>query len=264
MIEGRSYKFSHAIARKPSKSVSSGLRAEDRGGDPSPDAFRSEHDSYVSALRDTGASVTVLEPLEAFPDSVFVEDSALCVAGTAIALRPGAPSRFGETAAICPELQKSLGTVLMLPGEGIVDGGDILVTDHEALIGLSARTDNAGYEALKPVLEDLGFGVRIVQTPPEILHFKTECGLLDSETVFSTKALAATNCFDGYRIIEAPEGEEAVANLIRFNDIVFVSAGHPRTEDLLTREGYKVVALSTREAAKVDGGLSCMSLRFSV
>ena len=263
MTQGRSYTFTHAIARAPGSSVAGGLRAEDRGGDPDAAAFQSEHDAYVAALRAAGAQVTVLDPLEEFPDSVFVEDAALCLAGKAIALRPGAPSRFGETAAIRPALKAALGEVLDLPGDGFVDGGDILVSDDEAFVGLSARTDEAGYEALKSVLADLGYGIRKVHTPAEILHFKTDCGLLDSETIFATRALAATGCFEGYRVIEAPEGEEAAANLIRFNDAVFISSGYPRARDLLTDKGYKVVELSTHEAARVDGGLSCMSLRFT-
>jgi len=263
MTAGRSFTFTHAIARRPAASVAAGLRAEDHG-DPDPGAFLAEHEAYVAALRAAGAEVTVLDALEEFPDSVFVEDAALCVAGKAIALRPGAPSRFGETAALRPALQSVLGSVIDLPGEGFIDGGDILVTDSEALIGLSARTDEAGYQALKAVLGELGYSARRVNTPPEILHFKTECGLLDSGTVFSTARLAATGCFEGYRVVPACEGEEAAANLIRFNDAVFVSSGYPRTCALLRAQGYEVVELSTRQAAKVDGGLSCMSLRFSV
>lgn len=263
MTDGRSYRFTHAISRTPAHSITQGLRAADNGN-PDPAVFLAEHRAYVEALRATGADVTVLGPMEAFPDSVFVEDAALCIGGKAIALRPGAPSRFGETAAIRPALEAIIGDVINLGGEGFVDGGDILVTDHEALVGLSSRTDEAGCAALKPILASLGYGLRRVVTPPEILHFKTECGLLDAETIFSTKALAATGCFEGYQVIEAPDGEEAVANLIRFNDTVFISSGYPRTRELLAAKGYKVVDLATGEAAKVDGGLSCMSLRFSM
>lgn len=263
MTDGRSFRFTHAISRTPALSITQGLRAADKGN-PDPATFLAEHRAYVDALRATGAEVTVLDSLEDFPDSVFVEDAALCVGGKAIALRPGAPSRFGETAAIRPALEATIGDVIDLDGEGFVDGGDILVTENEALVGLSARTDVAGCAALEPILASLGYGLRQVNTPPEILHFKTECGLLDGETIFSTRALAATGCFDGYRVIEAPEGEEAVANLIRFNDTVFISSGYPRTRELLVNQGYKVVDLATGEAAKVDGGLSCMSLRFSI
>ncbi|MCY3837489.1 MAG: hypothetical protein OXH09_02360 [Gammaproteobacteria bacterium] len=86
--------------------------------------------------------------------------------------------------------------------------------------------------------------------------------MLDAETVFCTRALAATGCFGGYRIIECPEGEESAANLVRINDVVLVSAGHSRTPALLGAEGYDVAPVPTLEAAKLDGGLSCMSLRW--
>jgi len=263
MTPGASYTFTHAICRRPGLSVAHGLRDADTG-DPSPEAFAREHAAYVAALEATGAEVTVLEPLEAFPDSVFVEDPALCVAGAAILLRPGAPSRFGEREAAREALSAHFDTVIDLPEGGFVDGGDILVTGREALVGLSARTDEAGVEDLKVILDGLGVPLRIVRTPPEILHFKTECGLLDDDTIFATRALITTGCFAGYSLIECPEGEEGAANLIRFNDQVLVSEGYPETVRMLRAAGYLVTVLSTREAARVDGGLSCMSLRFSV
>ncbi len=261
--EARSWRFSHAIVRQPSLSVSAGLRTGSHA-DPDPAQFRLDHAAYVNALRDTGATIIELPPLENFPDSVFVEDPVLCLAGTAIVLRPGAPSRIGEAAAIAPSLETVFENVLHLPGEGFVDGGDLLATDHELFAGLSARTDEAGLQALTELIEPLGYPVRKVNTPPEILHFKTDCGLLDSNTIFSSRTLAATDCFDGYRVIIAPEGEEAAANLIRFNDKVMVSNGYPKTMALLAQEGYQVVPLANGEAEKIDGGLSCMSLRFSL
>lgn len=260
--EGRSYRFSHALCRRPGKSVSNGLRAADRG-DPDPAAFEAEHKEYVAALEKAGIRTTVLEPQEAFPDSVFIEDAALCVGAAAIALRPGAPTRAGEPEALRPDLTRLFGTVLDLPADGRVDGGDVLLTDTEALVGLSERTDQAGLEALAAVLSDFALSTRAVHTPPGVLHFKSDCGLLDSETIFATARLAAGGCFSGYRVLQTPAGEEAAANLIRVNDVVFLSAGHPKTAELLDRHGYRAVVLPTSEAAKVDGGLSCMSLRYA-
>ncbi len=263
MTEGRSFRFTHFLSRHPARSVVDGLR--DGGGiDPDPALFGAQHAAYVKALEDIGGPVTLLPALEQFPDSVFIEDPAICSGDTAIALRPGTVSRFGETAELRPTLLGIFDTVIDLPGDGFVDGGDVLLTDHEAFIGLSARTDQTGFNALADVLNDLGYVARKVETPPNILHFKTDCGLLDSETIFSSCTLAATDCFSGYRVIEAPEGEEAAANLIRINDVVLLSAGHPKTEELLTTHGYTVRTLDTSEAARVDGGLSCMSLRFSL
>lgn len=256
-----SYMFNHAICRRPGRSVVRGLRASD-AGDPDFHAFSREHAAYVEALADAGVEVTLLEPLEAWPDSVFVEDPALCVAGTAIILRPGAPSRFGERDAARAALRQHFDTVIDLGGDGFVDGGDILVTGREVLVGLSARTDSRGVEALSLVMNELGLPMRVIRTPPEILHFKTECGLLDDETVFCTRTLAASGCLSGYRVIECPEGEEAAANLVRVNGVVLAAAGHPGTVGLLAGEGYDVRTVSTAQAARLDGGLSCMSLRF--
>ena len=132
------------------------------------------------------------------------------------------------------------------------------------MVGLSARTDRAGVNALRPLVADLGYTLRIVDTPPDILHFKTDSSLLDAETVLATPRLAATGCFKGYRVIETAEGEGAAANAIRFNDRVFLSAGHPRTAERLDKAGFAVVELPMSQAALLDGGLSCLSLRYSL
>ncbi len=262
MSSKKSYQFSYAMCRKPSRSITDGLRALDTG-DPNYDLFCEQHKRYVAALRETGATVIELDASENYPDSVFIEDAALCSAGVAIVLRPGAPSRFGEAAQLMPELQKVFKKVLTLSGSGYVDGGDVLVTENDVFIGLSARTNQAGFDELASIVETLGYQAKQINTPKDILHFKTDCGLLDEQTVFSSAQLASTGCFKDYKVIEAPENEIAAANLIRFNDTVFISAGFPETKQLLENAGYTVTCLDTTEAAKVDGGLSCMSLRFT-
>ena len=211
-----------------------------------------------------GLEVEVLEPIKAFPDSVFVEDPALCIAGAAIVLRPGATSRFGEREHARAALGERFGRCVDLPQDGFVDGGDILVTGGEVIVGLSARTDANGARALTGVLDGLGLPARVVETPSDVLHFKSACGLLAPETVFCAEALAATGYFSEYQVIACPAGEEAAANLIRVNDTVLVSSGYPETVDLLTRHDFDVVTVPTSEAAKLNGGLSCMSLRFRV
>lgn len=260
---GSSTTFSHALCRAPAASAVNGLRAIDTGT-PDIDKFKAQHANYVSELQACGATVTVLDPLEDYPDSVFIEDAALCVGNTAIVLRPGAPSRFGEAAKLAPALQSIMQQVITLPGKGYVDGGDVLLTDNEAFIGLSARTNQAGFDGLSHVLGNLGYQSRKIYTPESILHFKTDCGLLDAETIFATETLAATGCFDGYRVLLAPAAETAAANLIRVNDTVFINSGYPETLELLQNEGYSVCELDTSEAAKLDAGLSCMSLRISL
>ncbi|MBX2825096.1 MAG: dimethylarginine dimethylaminohydrolase [Gammaproteobacteria bacterium] len=259
-----SYTFTDVIAREPGDSVIQGLRDGD-GPNPDAGAFRQQHTDYLSVLRDVGVNTLVLPVLEAFPDSVFVEDAALVFGDTAIALRPGAPTRQGEVAALLPTLQSEFKRVLSLADidpDACVDGGDILIAEQDVFAGESARTNRKGIEILSALLTELGYRLRAVNTPASILHFKTACGLLDEETVFATRALAATGCFSGYKVIEAVDDEEAAANLVRMNDWVLVASGYPATCELLEREGYRVRTVDISEAARIDGGLSCMSLRF--
>ena len=261
--QDRSFRFSHTISRLPASSITQGLRAHGQE-DPSFDEFLNQHTAYINALQQAGVETDVLPALEQFPDAVFVEDAALCLSGVAVILRPGAVSRFGEAAAIAPHLGQVFNQVIGLKGKGYIEGGDILLTDREALIGLSERTDLDGVQSIEPILTRFGYTVRIVDTPEGVLHFKSDSSLLDSETIFSTKALAAGNCFEGYRVILTPDGEEESANLIRVNDYVIMRTGFPKAKAILEREGYVVLTVDTAEAAKVDGGLSCMSLRFSL
>jgi dimethylargininase len=254
-------RFNRAIVRTPARSVVEGLSASDRGK-PTYEGVRAEHDAYIAALEAAGVAVTSLPALEVFPDSVFVEDPALTLSEGAILLRPGAPSRAGETEEIAPTLHKMFETVLQLQ-TGFADGGDVLITPHRAMIGLSNRTDRAGAEALAACLTELGRESEIVETPDDVLHFKTACSLLDEETILCTPQLAESGVFDGFRLILTPDGEEAAANALRVNDVVLVGSGFPRTIAILFELGYAVVPVPTSEIGKIDAGLSCMSLRWS-
>ncbi len=255
------FHFDCALVRSPGASVANGLRAVDRGA-PSHEGVQRELDAYVAALTAAGVRVETLPALEAFPDSLFVEDAALVFTEGAIVLRPGASTRLGEAAAIRPALRRRFERVLELTA-GFAEGGDVLVTPRQVLIGLSARTNNAGALALKALLEQLGRKSAIVTTPRGVLHFKTDCSLLDEETVLSTERLAASGVFEGYRVLLTTDGEEAAANALRVNDRVLVGAAFPRTADRLMSAGYEVVLLQNGEIALLDAGFSCLSLRWS-
>ena len=259
----QSYTFSHAITRKPATSIIAGLRAVDTGT-PDLGVMQAHHTDYIAALRATGAEVIELAALEAFPDSVFVEDTALCLPKGAVVMRPGAPLRLGEAAEMAPHLHALYSDVVRIEGaDSYIEGGDILTTETEILVGRSARTNAAGVAELARLVANWGYKVREVFTPPGVLHFKTDCSLLDAETILSTKRLADSGCFDGYKVIHVEEGEEACANSIRFNDLVIMPAGFAKTRATLQQAGYKVREIGNSECAKLDGGMSCLSLRFT-
>jgi dimethylargininase len=256
------FRFTHAVTRRPCAAITAGLRAVDTGA-PDLAVMLDHHAAYVATLRGTGATVIELEPLEAYPDSVFVEDTALCLPQGAIVMRPGAPTRLGEAAEMVPHLAALYAEVRRIEGPGFIEGGDILVTGREILVGRSARTDAAGIAELTTLVAPWGHVVREVETPPGVLHFKTDCSLLDGETILATDRLAASGCFAGYRVIPVAGGEEAAANAIRFNDLVILPEGFPRTAERIVAAGYTVCQIGNSECAKLDGGMSCLSLRFT-
>lgn len=261
-MSDRSFRFTHAIVRRPADSATAGIRAIDTGA-PDIALMRRHHDDYVAALRAEGATVIELDALPAYPDAQFVEDTALCLREGAIVMRPGAATRLGEAAEMAPTLRTLYDQVLTIEGPGTIEGGDILVTETEILVGRSARTNEAGIAELAERVAPWGYRVRELFTPPGVLHFKTDCSLLDAETVLATDRLAASGCFAGYRVVPVAAGEEAAANTIRFNDLVLMPEGFPRTRDTILKAGYQVREIGNSECAKLDGGMSCLSLRFS-
>ena len=232
-------------------------------GNPDMELLFSHHDAYVRALQQAGCEVTVLESLEEFPDSLFVEDTALCLREGAVVLRPGAPTRFGEAAAMAPHLRDVFTEVRQLTGPGSLEGGDILTTESEILIGSSERSTSEGITELRDIVADWGYTVREVSTPSGVLHFKSDCSLLDGSTILSTPRLSASGCFEGYTVIEVAPGEEPAANSIRVNDVVFMPQGYPMTAERVRQAGFVVIELENSECQKIDGGLSCLSLRFT-
>ena len=254
------FNFNRAIVRTPGASVIAGLRAGG-GPDPSLSGIMAEHAGYVAALEAAGLAVTTLPPLNGFPDAIFVEDPALVFPEGAILLRPGTPSRAGEGPFLRASLEAAFDTVLELP-HGFADGGDVLAMADKVFIGLSARTDRAGAEALSGLLAELGRAAVIAETPPSVLHLKTASSLIDEETILATADLAASGVFAGYRVLLVPAGEEAGANVLRANDSILAGSRFPRILDLLDGHGARLEVLANAEIEKIDAGFTCMSLRW--
>lgn len=253
----RVFDFDRAIVREPAQSVVQGLRTGPEA--PAFERVLAEHRAYIAALEAAGVEVEVLPALPEHPDSVFVEDPAFVLPEGAILLRPGAPSRLGESASLAPALHRHFRRVAEVD-EGFVDGGDILVLPDEILIGLSGRTDEAGARRLCALAGELGRRARIVEPPSGLLHLKTGCALVGEGTVIAVPAMAPL--FSGYDVLITPEGEEQAANLIRVNDRILMAEAFPQAAAMLADKGLDVTAIPASEIAKIDAGLSCMSLRW--
>ena len=165
-------KFAHAVTLSPALSAVNGLRSEDRGA-VDIDVMIKQHREYIDALKYAGADVTELKALAEFPDAQFVEDTALCLPDLAVMMRPGAATRRGEVAPMRNTLSplfKDIADIM----DGFIEAGDILTTPSEVLVGLSARTNLAGANALQAILNQYGYQMRLLKTPPDVLHFKTD------------------------------------------------------------------------------------------
>jgi dimethylargininase len=254
------FEFDRALVRAPARSVIHGLSSQP-GPPPLFEAIEREHAGYVRALEECGLTVETLPPLEDYPDSIFVEDPALVFGHGAIVLRPGAQTRLGEVAGIEPALGRYFDRVLRLEA-GFADGGDMLLTPQGMFIGLSRRTNQAGATELRGLLQQLGINARIVNTPSETLHLKSDCALIGEDHILCTATLAASGLFDKYRKLIVPESEKRAANSLRLNDTILVGEEFPLTLDLLRRDGYTVRPMPVSDIGKLDAGLSCMSLRW--
>jgi len=255
--------FTKAIVRRPGASFSDGLTTA-RLGAPLFEKTLQQHDAYVRALQACGLEVVVLEADERHPDSTFVEDTAVLAGRSAILTRPGALSRRGEVAAIRGALAERFNAVESIEAPGTLDGGDICHAGSHVFIGISERTNEDGARQLADLLQRDGSTTSFVDVrrTKGILHLKSGVAFLGDDRLALIEALADRREFAGRDRIVVTQGEEYAANCVRVNDKVIIAAGFPEFQAALERQGYRVVPVEVSEFRKMDGGLSCLSLRF--
>jgi dimethylargininase len=256
--------FRRAIVRTPAENFADGLTTVDLGT-PDVATALAQHAAYCSALGELGLELTYLPPDRAHPDSTFVEDTAILTArGAAILTRPGAPSRAGEVAAIENALSPFYRTLSRIEAPGMVDGGDIDEAGEHFFIGVSRRTNEEGARQLAKLLAADGYTSSLydIRGVDEILHLKSGIAWLGGKTLVVIEALLDNPVFRGWDLIRVPTGEEYAANCVLVNGAVLFAEGFPRLERTLRERGHRPIVLPMSEFQKMDGGLSCLSLRF--
>jgi len=252
--------FSKAIVRKPGKSMIKGLTKANLGV---PDYHKAvdQHESYVCALRDCGLKVLELEADENFPDSTFVEDTALLTTNCAIISNPGALSRKGEIIGIRQVVKEYYSNIEEILAPGTVEAGDIMMVDNHFYIGLSNRTNLNGAEQVIGILNKYGMSGSVIKLE-KVLHLKTGLAYLENNNLVACGEFLSNPEFKKFNIIEIPENESYAANCVWINDKVLIPKGYPITRQKITDAGYPVIEVDVSEFRKLDGGLSCLSLRF--
>ena len=253
------YKFTNAIVRKPNKSIHNALSSHYLH--PSYKKILEIHNNYITSIEEAGLNIIILDSLEQHPDSIFVEDPALIFKNNIIILNPSNLTRNGEAKIIKNEISKYFENVLVVEN-GTIEGGDILNINNHFIIGLSNRTNKQGAENLSNILISLGATVEVCQTPKDILHFKSECSLLDDDIILVSNRMSKLDYLKkNYNLIELPLGEENAANCIRINNKLLIPDGFNKTKEILSKS-FNIIKINIDEISKVDAGLSCMSLRW--
>lgn len=252
--------FKYAIVRKPSRSMIEGI-SEAELGLPNYDNAIKQHDDYIEALKECGLEVTELPAVEEYPDSCFVEDPALMTPHCAILTNPGVESRRGEVAHIADAVRKFYDNVEEIKSPGFVEAGDIMMVGDHYYIGLSERTNQEGADQMIAILEKYGMSGSVVEMS-EVLHLKTGLGYLEDNNLVACGEFLTKPEFQKYNIMEIDQKDSYSANSVWINGTVLVPKGFESTVDLIKNKGYKVREVDVSEYQKLDGGLSCLSLRF--
>ena len=252
--------FKRAIVRKPCKNLVKGLTSADLGL-PDFELAIIQHQEYINALQQCGLEVHILEADENYPDSVFVEDVALLTDQCAIITNPGAKSRKGEVDEMEKVLSKFYSNIEKISSPGTVEAGDIMMVGNHFYIGLSDRTNPKGAEQMISILGKYGLTGSSVELN-EMLHLKTGVSYLENNNMLVAGEFMNHPEFEKFERIAIPKDEMYAANSLWINDKVLVPAGNYKVKKMIENAGYEVISLDMSEFRKLDGGLSCLSLRF--
>ena len=252
--------FTNAIVRTPGKSLIHGLTTANLGT-PIYEKALEQHAAYIDALRACGLAVEILDADERFPDSTFVEDVALLTPECAILTNPGAPSRKGEVDGMKEVLTQYYDAIEEIVNPGTVEAGDIMMVGSHFYIGLSERTNELGAKQTIDILQKHGMTGATVSLE-KVLHLKTGLAYLENNNLVVCGKFTTKREFEQFNKIDIPEHESYAANCIWVNGTVIVPAGHATARDKIASAGYQIIELDMSEFQKLDGGLSCLSLRF--
>jgi len=219
-----------------------------------------QHAAYRDALRACGAHVVTLDTNLDMPDCVFVEDTAIVLDEIAVLMSMGAPSRRGEPAGIEPTLRAHR-PVKRITLPATIDGGDIVRAGRALYVGESPRTNVAGIDALRHVVEPFGYTVTPVPVQ-RCLHLKSACSALPDGRFLVNRGWIDPSPFAAAALLDVPPSEPWAGDVLVVDGHIIVSDAFPATRRLLETAGFTVIPVSVSEFAKAEGGVTCLSLVF--
>jgi len=251
--------FKKAIVRIPGSNFANGLTTSTLGK-PDFDKILNQHKNYIEILKQLGLEIVELPSEHHYPDAYFVEDTAVVLNEAAIITRPGAKARRGEKDSIKPVVKKYK-KIELIEAPGTVDGGDVLQVDKIFYIGLTERTNLEGAGQFKTIVEKYGYKCKFIEVGKG-LHLKSSVNYIGWNTVLITSALSENSEFDKYNKIVLEEADEYAANTLLINETLITPSGFPNVKKELEKITDNIIEIDVSEVRKMDGGLTCMSLRF--
>ena len=256
--------FTKAITRKPCKALIDGITTAMFGeGTPNYETAIKQHDNYVETLRSLGLEVLDLEADERYPDSCFVEDPAVVMAECAIITNPATDSRNGEKYEIVDAIKKFYNDdqIFHIETPGTMEGGDVMLVEKHFYVGQSDRTNAEGFRQFQDIVAKFGYEATAVPVT-EGLHLKDFVIYLEKGNMLVSPKMNEEPAFSEYtRFVIEPEELYAI-NSMNINGTVLVPDGFPNTLKLIQDLGYPTIVMNNSEFAKIDGSLTCLSLRF--
>lgn len=253
-------KFKRAIVRIPSPNMVKGHTTVNMGV-PHYQLALQQHAEYISTLQKCGLDVIVLPAKNEFPDSTFVEDIALLTQYCAIIANPGALSRKGENKNITEVLSQFFNKIEYIKEPGTLDAGDVLQAGQHFYIGLSKRTNIPGARQMQIILENYGFSSSIIKVSG-ILHLKSGIAYVENGNMVISEMMANIPEFQKYNLIKISRQESYAANCVWINGKVIIPQKYPNAKQLIEDANYQILEVDLSEFRKIDGGVSCLSLRF--
>ena len=221
---------------------------------------KEQHQKYCEALEGLGLELIRLEADDRFPDCCFVEDAAIVIGNLAIISYMGAESRRGEEDAVRKVLSKHK-EVYDIEPPGTIEGGDVLKIVSELFIGLSTRTNLQASEQVGKRVSHLEYRAIPVKTE-DLVHLKSDCTYIGENYLLMFPGRFDEAVFNEYNRIIVPEEEAYAANCLSVNGKVLVSAGYPRTRELIEDAGFETISIEMSELRKGEGALTCLSIIF--
>jgi len=252
--------FTAALVKTPCKNMINGISSANLGK-PDYSLALQQHENYITALKSCGLTVKVLDPDENFPDSTFIEDTCLITPKCSIIMNPGADTRKDETISIRAVIEDLGRPVEEITFPGTVDAGDIMMVGDHYYVGLSDRTNLGGANQLEKILKKYSLGLSIVKFDT-VLHLKTGISYLENNNLLAWGEFLTKSEFQHFNILEISPDEAYAANSVWINDKVITPKGFSKTKQIIADAGYEVIEVDVSEFQKLDGGLSCLSLRF--